>query len=114
MAQGVSRKGAEAQSGLGKIARAHRQRIVAVGHVEEDLGPLPRLSIFIGDVRRFAVMSNGFQMIGDGGFDVDFMDRCPHFFHENVGIGVGPLARSKAGPGHGDAHSSRRDLLALL
>ena len=59
----IPAEGAPAERRLGKIARAHYKRALPVGEVEENLGALSRLGVFVGDVVNRDVVADVQKML---------------------------------------------------
>ena len=87
---------APAQRQLAEVAGAQDDRIVLVGQVHQDLGALPRLCVFIGDVMDVRIVADVLEMLADR-----IMDRHLHAgdvkqVHQRSGIGVGAGRRAEA------------------
>ena len=94
--------GAPAQGQLTEISRADHQAAGLVCNVHQDLGPLPGLAVFKGDVMVLHALSDVGEMSPHRLGDVDDLQRGTHPLRQQLRVGLRPGSGAEAG--HGDGH----------
>lgn len=61
----VAAEGAPAERNLGEVAGAEHESPFGVGNIEQDLGALSGLGVFVGRVVDVGVMADVLKMLGD-------------------------------------------------
>ena len=96
--------GGPAQRQLRHIAGPDDHAVLLIGNVHEDLCPLSRLRILIGDIMDIGIMADICKMLFHRPVDADFPQRRPQLMRERHRVGICPVRGSKTWHGHtGDA-----------
>ena len=110
--------GTPAQGQLGEVAGADDQANRLVGDVHEDLGPLPGLAVFKGDVVVGHGLADVLEVDLHRPADVDGLEGAAQPLGQQYRVGLGAVGGAEAGHGDGDdvgggaaehLHGHRRD-----
>ena len=92
--------GAPAQRQLREVAGADDDAAGLVGHVHQDLRPLPGLSVLKGHGVVCYVVADVLEVAADGGGDVHGLERGPQPLGQDHRVVLRPVGGAEAGHGH--------------